>query len=227
MSLCFGRGWSRRGRIAPNKRDNLFSANQKCDSRRRAKNDRHAKTAQRRDAFALRSSKIQPRGNGLFPPLRLVKWVRNETLQSLKTAPSQACLCDPRDRGSFWKSPRDASLSRDEAGLMEQRQTVLLIPARYPLDDLNPSCRLTPYFSEIHSRLMSSLNHSRSLCRISLFVKRKIHTRGAVSRDAKGSYPGRRTLLNVAQIVAPVCSAGLTPSQKPFGARKIAWDFIC
>lgn len=37
MSLCFGRGWSRRGRIAPNKRDNLFSANQKCDSRRAKK----------------------------------------------------------------------------------------------------------------------------------------------------------------------------------------------
>lgn len=168
MLLRFRRDWSRRGRIAPNKRDNLFSANQKCDSRWRAKNDWHAETAQRR--AVLRSSKIQPREDGLFPSLRLVEWVRNETLQSLKTAPSQP-VCDPRDHESSWKSPRDAPLR--EARLMEQRQTVLLIPTRYPLDDLNPSCRLTPYFSEIHLRLMSSLNHSRSLCRISLFVERK------------------------------------------------------
>lgn len=112
------------------------------------------------------------RGDGLFPPLRLVEWVRNETLQSLKIAPS-ICLRSSTEEVSFWKFLRDVPFSREETGLKEQRQTVSLILARYPPDDLNPSCRLIPYFSKIHSRLMSSLNHSRSLCQISRFAERE------------------------------------------------------
>lgn len=103
-----------RGGIALRTNEIIYSTRTKSATLDGADNHQRAKTAQRKgresigrssDTFALQSSKIQSGSDGLFPPLRLVEWIRNETLQSLKIAPF--CLRSSTEEVSLWKSLRD------------------------------------------------------------------------------------------------------------------------
>lgn len=175
-----------RGGIALRTNEIIYSTRTKSATLGGADNDQRAETAQRKgrsfDTFALQSSKIQSGGWSLpATPTRRVgqKW-------DTSVSENRAFLSAILDRGACLSGNLLGTFlpfSREEAGLREQRQTVFLIPARYPPDDLNPSCRLIPYFSEIHSRLMRSLNHSRSLCRISRFAERKCTHAGKEVRE--------------------------------------------
>lgn len=134
-------------------------------------NDKDAKETLAR---YFRITILENAGGSLCPPLRLVEWVKNEILQCLRT------MSSPR------LQPSTESLSGNRFGCtffaerVNENNDVPVIPARYHPDNLNPSCRLTPYFTEIHlRRAINGLVKSHGVALPDLFAERKnahIHT---------------------------------------------------